>query len=297
MTIQILSFDNYQHQARRLARALDCPHTRIELHRFPDGESRVQLPPITENHLVFCQSLDFPNDKLIELCLAAKTARAQGATRLTLVAPYLCYMRQDKAFAPGQAVSQQIIGALLADLFDDVITVDPHLHRISRLEQAIPCKNAIALTAAGLLGEFVRNRFDNAVFIGPDEESEQWVKVVAGPGKVDYVVASKVRYGDFEVAINLPDYAYEGRTALLVDDVISSGHTVAESARALRELGAREVLALCTHALLAPGAEQLLADSGVDRLISTDSISHDSNTIELAPLLAAAMDKVYKCKH
>ncbi|MDX1692744.1 MAG: ribose-phosphate diphosphokinase [Ketobacteraceae bacterium] len=290
--MQILSFDDYRQQASALAEALQGNCERIRLHRFPDGESLVQLPSGLDDHLVICQSLHFPNDKLVELYLAAKSARQHGVKRLTLVAPYLCYMRQDKAFIPGQAVSQQIIGSFLGDLFDDVVTVDPHLHRIERLDQAIPCRNAVALTAAGLLGDFVTDRFANAVFIGPDEESEQWVKVVAQPGDVDYVVASKIRYGDKSVAIELPDYDFSGRTALLVDDVISSGHTVAETARELQKKGVSEVLALCTHALLAPGAEKLLEENGVDRLISTDSIPHSSNEIQLAPLLAEAVKKL-----
>ena len=287
--MQILSFDDYRQQAGALAEALGGRCERIRLHRFPDGESLVQLPAELDTHLVICQTLDFPNNKLIELYLAAKSARQHGVKRITLVAPYLCYMRQDKAFIPGQAVSQQIIGSFLAELFDDVITVDAHLHRIERLDQAISCDNAISLTAAGLLGDFVRDSFDNAVFIGPDEESEQWVKIVAQPGQVDYVVASKIRYGDKSVAIELPDYDFSGRTALLVDDVISSGHTVAETAKTLHKKGVKSVIALCTHALLAPGAEKLLEESGVDRLISTDSIPHPSNEIQLAPLLAEAI--------
>lgn len=290
--MQILYFEDYQQQATALARELGCASEMIQRHRFPDGESLVQLPPEVEEQVVFCQTLHLPNDKLIELFLAAQTARAQGARILTLVAPYLCYMRQDKAFVPGQAVSQQVIGEWLGDLFDHVITVDPHLHRIERLEQAIPARQAVALTAAHLLGDYVYDHFHNAVLIGPDEESEQWVKVVAKPGNFDFVVASKTRYGDESVAIKLPDYDFSGKSAVLVDDVISSGHTMAETAKLLRQRGAITVVALCTHPLLASGAEKLLEESGIDQLISTDSIPHTSNKISLANLLAEATQRL-----
>lgn len=290
--MQILYFEDYQQQALALAQQLCCASSRIQLHHFPDGESLVQLPAKLQRHVVFCQTLHFPNDKLIELFLAAQTAREQGATTLTLVAPYLCYMRQDKAFVPGQVVSQQIIGHWLGSLFDNVITVDPHLHRISRLEQAIPTHSAVALTAAHQLGEYVQNNVTNAVLIGPDEESEQWVKVVAKPGNFDYAIAHKTRYGDTSVTIDLPDYPFSGKAAILVDDVISSGHTMAETARILRQLGASSVMALCTHALLAPGAEKLLEESGIADVVSTDSIPHPSNKISLSRLLSEAVQKL-----
>lgn len=290
--MQILYFDDYAQQAKALAEALGCDSGKIQLHRFPDGESLVQLPTALPEHVLFCQTLHYPNDKLIELFLAAKSARQQGARQLTLVAPYLCYMRQDKAFVPGQAVSQQIIGGFLGELFDNVITVDPHLHRIERLDQAIPARQAVSLTAAGLLGKYVQGRYENAVFIGPDEESEQWVQVVAGPGNAEFVVARKIRYGDKSVAIELPEYDFSGKTAVLVDDVISSGHTMAETAKVLQQKGAARVVAICTHALLAPGAENLLEENGIDDLISTDSIPHSSNQISLALLLAEAVRKL-----
>ena len=128
----LLGFSDYESQGRRLADALGMPFALVAIHRFPDGESKVTLPSPLPERVVLCRSLDAPNDKLIELMLCAETARAMGAKRVALVAPYLCYMRQDIAFHPGEAVSQKIVGKFLAGLFDAVITVDPHLHRIAR---------------------------------------------------------------------------------------------------------------------------------------------------------------------
>ena len=138
----VLGFPEYAGQGRRLAAAAGLDYADVGIHHFPDGESRVRLPPRLPSRIVFCRSLHRPNDKLVELALAAHTARELGAERLTLVAPYLCYMRQDKAFAPGEAVSQRIAGALIADWFDELITVDPHLHRTLSLEQAVPVGSA-----------------------------------------------------------------------------------------------------------------------------------------------------------
>lgn len=257
----------------------------VEVHRFPDGESRVRLPQLPAGHAWLYRSLDHPNDKLVELLLAARTLRQGGAQRVSLIAPYLCYMRQDIAFQPGEAVSQRIIGAFLADVFDDVITVDPHLHRISRLEQAIPGRNAIALSAAELFGHHLAGE-KGALLLGPDEESAQWVHAIAAISRLEYAVASKRRNGDKAVAVQLPDVAITGRDVVLVDDVASTGHTLATITRQLLAAGARRVTALVTHALFAGDAQEILRQAGLSRIGSSDSIPHPSNVVCLAPLLA-----------
>ena len=129
----LLGFEDYEEQSRLLAEALDMPCRMIQTHRFPDGENKLTLPSSLPEHVIFCRSLDHPNEKLLELLLVAKTARELGVKLLTLVAPYLCYMRQDRAFHPGEVVSQSVVGKFLANLFDNVITVDPHLHRTQYL--------------------------------------------------------------------------------------------------------------------------------------------------------------------
>lgn len=284
----LLGFDDYDPQAQALARKLDMAYAQIEVHRFPDGESRVTLPQKLPPHAVLCRSLDRPNDKLIELLLAAKTARQLGAARLSLVAPYLCYMRQDLAFHPGEAVSQKIIGEYLAGQFDDVITVDPHLHRIAELREAIPLANSIALSAAPLMSDFLRAR-NHPLLLGPDTESRQWVQGIAEVGGLDYGVCSKTRLGDREVKIRLPDIPLKAREVVLIDDVVSSGETTAISAEHCLAAGASRVDVLVTHALFAEGAEQRLRQAGVKRVWSTDSIPHATNAIALAGILSASV--------
>ncbi|MGM0595350.1 MAG: ribose-phosphate diphosphokinase, partial [Pseudomonadota bacterium] len=217
--MQLWSFNDYQTPARALAERLGLPLGLIQCHRFPDGESKVTLPAKAEEEVIICRSLDQPNDKLIELLLAATTAREQGAKHLTLVAPYLCYMRQDIAFQPGEAVSQRIIGQFLAGLFDRVLTVDPHLHRIDRLEQAIPHRDARALSAAAPMRRHLAEHTHAPLLIGPDSESLQWVRAIAEPVGLDYAVANKERRGDREVTITLPERDYRHHEVILVDDM------------------------------------------------------------------------------
>lgn len=289
MCPQLLCFDDETAFAARLAEAAGMECATIVRHRFPDGEIRLRLPPMLPQRVVLLRSLHQPNEKLLELMLAARTARTLGATHLTLVAPYLAYMRQDRAFAPGEAVSQRVVGDWLAGLFDALLTVDPHLHRVPRLAEAVPVRDALTLSGAPLLAEVVARLRPGALLIGPDEESAQWV---AGAAKVfgfEHAVCRKIRHGDRSVEIALPAMDVAGRKVVVLDDVASSGHTVAVAARLLLGAGAASVDLAVTHALFAEGAESLVRAAGVGEIWSTDTIPHPSNAVSVAPALATAL--------
>jgi len=285
----ILAFSDYLPQARRLAIRLGLPLAEVEVHHFPDGESFIALPPALPAHVLFCRSLNQPNDKLIELLLCARTARELGAKRLTLVAPYLCYMRQDFANRPGVAVSQRHIGRLMADLFDAVITVDPHLHRIDRLQQAIPLDHAISLNATSAIADFLKQQFDTALLLGPDSESRQWVATLAGMTGFAFQVAEKVRLGDTQVSLTLPEADYRHQPVVIVDDMASTGRTLAKAAELLKAKGAGEIHAVVTHALFCGDSERVIREAGIQALWSTDSIDHATSCIRLDGLLADAV--------
>jgi len=262
------------------------------VHRFPDGETRVRLPARLPEQVVLCRSLDRPNEKLVELILAAGAARQGGASRLTLVAPYLCYMRQDKAFQPGEAVSQRIVGTVLANWFDALITVDPHLHRVAHLETAVPVKPAQALTATAQMSAFLAGRLEAPLLIGPDAESRQWVAAIARERGLEYCIADKARLGDREVRVTLPAGDYRGRRIVLVDDMASTGRTLEAAARALAPYQPAGISVLVTHALFVDDALKRLHEAGVDAIWSSDSILHPSNAFELDGLLARALQLI-----
>ena len=287
--MQVLAFPESVEPARKLAQALNVSFDTVELHRFPDGESLLTLPDKIAKTVIFFRSLHDPNAKLVELMLALETARANGCKRAILIAPYLCYMRQDMAFKPGQAISQRIIGARLSEWVDDLITVDPHLHRISQLSDALPYCNSVTATASLAIGNHLRTHGVHGLLVGPDEESAQWVEQVAKQAGLDFVIASKQRFGDRDVKVTLPEAEVRGRQAILVDDVISSGRTMIETASALQQAGAKGVSAICTHALFAPGAFDDMRAAGCDPILSTDSIPHATNGIDLTPVLVDAL--------
>lgn len=288
----LLWFDDEHDAALRLAQAASLSAAPVERHRFPDGEFRLRLPTPLPERVVILRTLDQPNEKLIELLLAARTARELGARHLTLVAPYLAYMRQDMAFRPGEAVSQRIVGSFLAGLFDAVITVDPHLHRVTTLQEAVAVRDAIVLSGAPLLADLIATHCPAPLLVGPDGESAQWVAQAAARHGFDHAVCTKVRHGDRAVDIALPERDVRGRAVVLLDDMASTGHTAANAARLLLAAGATSVDFAVTHALFAGDAVEVLRSAGVRHLWSTDCVAHPSNAVSIAPMVATALDSL-----
>lgn len=280
--------------AVRLAATLNVPCHIAELHRFPDGESLVRLPQPVERAVVY-RSLDRPNDKLVELLLAASVLRRQGAEHLCLVAPYMAYMRQDAIFRPGEPVSQTVIGALLAQHFDRFVCVEPHLHRTHQLDAVFPGRSATALSGAGVIAAHLAAERvgDGTVIAGPDEESEPLVRGVAEPLGLPWVVGRKVRRGDRDVSVELPAdvtaAGLAGRRVVIVDDVISSGETIISCAAAVRAAGGAVAGVYGVHALFGDAARQRFADTGIAPVRSADGVPHPSNALPLAPQIAAAL--------
>jgi ribose-phosphate pyrophosphokinase len=293
MTI-ILGFDDYLPPAKQLAKRLSIPFKQVELHHFPDGETKVTLPIELPKQVIIFRTLNQPNTKLVELIITASAARAQGVEHITLVAPYLCYMRQDIAFNCGEAISQKIIGKLLGDYFDRVITIDPHLHRINSLNEVIPHNQSMALHASNAMSTFIQKHFTQPVLIGPDEESEQWVKTLAEPHHWDYAIATKERYGDKEVAITLAMNAQKSinkvslksRDVIIVDDIASTGKTLEQAVTQIQKQSPSSISIIVTHAFFVDDALTRLINMGVANIWSSDSVIHKTNAFSIVDTIA-----------
>ncbi len=288
----VLAFDDEAGMARALALELGVPALFVERHRFPDGEVKLRLPAALPAGTVLLRSLHQPNEKLVELLIAAPAARELGVRHLQLACPYLAYMRQDIAFTPGEAVSQRHIAALMASRFDRVVTVDPHLHRIASLDEVMPRGCGVALTAAGVVGEWVARHVERPLFLGPDEESAPWVAQAAQALRpaADHATCAKQRRGDRDVQVVLPPgLDCRGRAVVLVDDVASTGRTLAVAARLALQAGAASVDAAVTHGLFVGDALDDLRTAGIGRVWSTDCVPHATNAISVVPLMAQAL--------
>ena len=277
--------------ARRLAALLGISSQEIELHRFPDGEIRVTIGKAASTTIIYAP-LDLPNDKLVAILFAAEALRRAGARRLVLLAPYLCYMRQDTAFHEGEAISQRAVGRLIAANVDRVITVDAHLHRTADIKAVFLGIEAENLSATPAIAKALRvSGIDAAtIVVGPDAESRPWVSELAAQLGLAHAVAQKTRRGDRSVDISFADpAAFAGRPALLVDDIVSSGGTLIACAKTLQDSGARAIDAVITHALFPPHMAIAFADAGIRSIRSTSSVPHPTNAIPLDDILAAAL--------
>lgn len=285
----LLAFDDERVMAQALAGTLQVPLHLVERHRFPDGELKLKLPPQLSGDVVLLRSLHQPNEKLVELLLLAPAARSLGAQRVLLACPYLAYMRQDMAFTPGEVVSQRHIGAWLAEAFDGLVTVDPHLHRIASLDEVMPACEAVSLSAAELLADWIAGHIERPLLMGPDAESAQWVERAAATRGLEHAVCIKQRFGDHDVDIAMPAVDVQGRAVVLLDDMASTGRTLIGAARQCLALGAASVDVAVAHALFVGDALPALHAAGVRHVWSTDCVPHASNTVSVVPLLAQAL--------
>lgn len=260
----------------------------LDRRQFPDGESYLRLlSPVRGRDLVVLCGLDHPDPRFLTLSFLASTARDMGAARVGLVAPYLAYMRQDKRFHDGEGLTSRYFARLLSQQFDFIATVDPHLHRYHALSDVYTIPGKV-VHAAPLLAEFIRGQ-DNGFLVGPDEESEQWVSDMASHAGLPWVVGEKVRSGDRQVQVTLPDLSHlAGRKPILMDDVISSGMTMARALEALAGQGFHASICAGVHGLFADGADRMLESMGA-RLVTTNSIPHASSQLDVGPMLAAAV--------
>jgi ribose-phosphate pyrophosphokinase len=290
MSAAVFAFVEDEAPAQRLAAALGAPFHPIHHHHFPDEES---LVTVSGNHerVVLFRRLDRPDAKVMPLRLAADALRRAGATRVLLAVPYLPYLRQDELFAPGQSLSRDVFGAVVGPAFDMIVTVEPHLHRTHDLTQVFAGTRVIALSAAELFARSIGRR-GRPLIVGPDAESEPWTVAVAAALATDHVVFTKHRSGDAEVSLGLPATAdIAGRRVVLVDDICSSGATLLAAIDALRARGASSVEILVAHALFSSAVEADLRAAGARRIVSTDSCDHPTNDLQLAGLLAGALQE------
>ncbi|MGE0333835.1 MAG: ribose-phosphate pyrophosphokinase [Gammaproteobacteria bacterium] len=279
--------------AKPLAEAVGAEIAHLEVRRFPDGETylRYDTSPSGRPVVLLCP-LDRPDDKFLPLLFAAAAARDLGAGSVGLVSPYLAYLRQDRRFRPGEAVTSTYFAEILARQVDWLVTVDPHLHRRSSLSE-IYAKPAVALHAAPLIADWVREAIDRPLLVGPDAESEQWVAAVARDAGAPHVVLRKTRRGDRDVEVSVPEVErWQGHTPVLVDDIVSTARTMIETVGHLVRAGMRPPVCIAVHGLFAGDAYEELLQAGASRIVTSNTVTHETNAIDVTDLLADAVRKM-----
>jgi len=256
---------------------------------FPDGETYFRINSGVKDQDVFvvCQ-LHHPNHKTIDLMYLSETLKQLGARSVGLIAPYLAYMRQDKQFHDGECITSRHFSRWISERFDWLVTIDPHLHRYHSLDEIYSIPSRV-IHATGVIAEFLKSHVNNPLVIGPDAESEQWANAVAADAGCDAIVLEKIRSGDRDVEVSLPQLSdYPNHQPVLVDDIISTGKTMIKAAENILQLSGKETLCLGVHAVFAPGAVEDMKQAPISDVVTCNCIEHDTNGMDVSGLIASA---------
>ncbi|MEW5918159.1 MAG: ribose-phosphate pyrophosphokinase [Gemmatimonadota bacterium] len=293
MSLLVFALPGNDSFASDLARRLEGELGPLTLRRFPDGETYVRIDtPVRDRDLVLACTLQRPDDKLLPLIFLAATARELGAARVGLVAPYLAYMRQDRRFREGEGVTSVHFARLLSAAVDWIVTVDPHLHRRSSLGE-IYSVAADVVHAAPHISAWIRGNVQQPLLIGPDAESAQWVQGVAEAANAPWIVLEKVRRGDRDVTVSVPNVErWRDHTPVLVDDIISTARTMIATIGHLSRAGLRAPVCIGVHAVFAERAYDELRTAGAAVVVTCNTIPHPSNAIDLHDALAGGVRRL-----
>lgn len=273
-----------------LAKALGADLGRVSIRRFPDGETYLRYEAaVAERSVILICTLDRPDDKFLPLVFAAAAARDLGAAQVGLICPYLAYMRQDRRFQPGEAVTSSYFAKLLSGQIDWLVTVDPHLHRRGSLAEIYSIPTQV-MHAAPLISDWIRREVKMPLLIGPDSESEQWVAAVARDAGALHVVLQKVRHGDRDVEVSVPEVIrWRDHTPVLVDDILSTGRTMIETIGHLKRQGMRPPVCVAVHGIFTGDAFGALMAAGAERVVTTNTVAHPTNAIDVTRLVAQGL--------
>ncbi len=290
MQTVVFALPGNENLAGKLASRINAEMGEVTIRQFPDKETYIRIhSDVKGKRVILVCTLNNPDKKLLPLYFLSQTAKALGADCTYLVAPYLAYMRQDKQFKPGEGITSTYFARFISNFADTLITIDPHLHRRHSMSEiyTVPCE---VLHAAGLISTWIRDNIERPVLIGPDSESEQWVEAVAKNAGAPFIVLEKVRRGDREVEVTVPQVEkYQAHSPVLVDDIISTARTMIETIGRLKRAGMKPPICIGVHGIFSGNAFEELIEAGAGAIITTNTIYHPSNKVEIADLIAPAL--------
>jgi len=294
----IIPGSNYEEEARKLAEMLGQDLASVKRKVFPDGEMYVRILDSEKlsGKIAVVANTMFPNqnDSLLETLLLVNAAVKAGASKIIVYTPYLAYARQDKIFQPGEPVSADVVAAALKTMGANcLITIDVHNPDI--LARNFTCYENVLVFSE--LYKALENSVENPIVIAPDTGALNRAKHLAGSKNLTYYYLAKYRDRETgEVVVKPKEVDVRRRDVIIVDDIISTGGTIAEAARMLINEGARRVFVCASHGLMVGSAMEKLRDAGVEKVVlaNTLGLKHSNPLIEyvdVTPTLAKIIAK------
>ena len=284
----ILGGTSSKHVAEKLAIKLQQPLLPTIYKRFPDNEFYVKILANIAGEDVLIVQTAYPDTKIIELFLIQDAIQETGAKKTIIVLPYIGYSRQDKKFENGEAISARAIAQHISIHADGVITVDPHKEHVLKFF-SVP---AYSCSAVSILAQYLNKKRIDFV-LAPDKGAKERAKEAAAVINCDYDYLEKIRINETKVKITPKNLDARGKNVAIIDDIISTGDTMAKSIKELKKQGAKKVTVACTHGLFIAGAKEKLLDADCDEIISTDTINSDFSKVSVAECIAAALIKKF----
>ncbi len=279
--------------AKKVASKIKAKYSKIETKIFPDGETYAKIPLKVKGKkvAVFADFMKNPNEIMAKVLLTCGALKQQKAKKIVLVAPYLPYMRQDKEFKKGEAVSVKIFAQIISGQIDALITVDPHLHRVKKLSQVYKCETHV-LSAVPVIAKYIQKKIGKSLIVGPDIESKQWVSKTAKKIKMPFIIAKKKRITGRKVEMRISkNFKTDLKQAIVVDDIISTGHTMIKIVKLLKKKKIKRIYCIGVHGLLVEKALSKLRKAGA-KVLTTNSIQNPTSKIDISQIIAQKLESV-----
>jgi len=267
--------------AEGLSKELSVPLARIISKRFPDDELYIRILDDISGEDVIIVQTTYPDSNIVELFLLQNAVKEAGAKEVTVAIPYFGYARQDKKFEDGEPISAKAIASLISLNADKVITVDPHKEHILDFF-TIPAFSCSAVTE---LAKFLKKKEVDMV-LAPDKGALDRAKQASKIINCDFDYMEKTRIDGTTVKIKPKNLEAQNKNVAIIDDIISTGGTMAKSIKELKKHGAKKIFVACTHGLFVEGAVKKIVSAGCNEIISTDTIKSDFSKVKIAPCIS-----------
>lgn len=279
--MKVISTEKSQVLATRIARALNTSIVDVKFSRFPDGELYLAAGELDDETVIVGSTTD--SDALVQLLLLIDACEGSNNH---LVLPYMGYARQDKKFKDGEPISSRAIARLFRNGIASCTTVNIHEPDVLKYFD-VPTTN---LSLAKDMGAYLKSQgFSDPLILAPDDGALAFAEGVASVGGWDYDHLEKTRLSGSEVKMAPKKLSSASRSVVIVDDIISTGGTIATAAGMLYQQGAKEVYAACVHGVLIGGAYVHLKASGIKDVFCSDTIERGCSRISAADCIAAAL--------
>jgi ribose-phosphate pyrophosphokinase len=283
----VLGGTSAKNVARNLANKIQQPLLQATYKRFPDDEFYVRVLDDISGEDVLIVQTAYPDPKIVELLLMQDAVHDAGAKKITVVLPYFGYSRQDKKFEEGESISARAVAQHISMHADCVITVDPHKEHILKFF-SVP---AYSCSAVSTIAQYLKEKNIDFV-LAPDKGAKERAKEAAALIDCEYDYLEKTRIDGTTVKITPKKLDARGKHVAIIDDIISTGGTMAHSIKELKKQGAKTVSIACTHGLFVGGAKEKLLSADCDEIISTDTIETEFSKVSAADCIAEILLKM-----